>query len=105
MFAGSTPVLGTKHKPEYANPAERPSSKGGGCGFDSLFGHNTGKSADMAKRSYDEYAEMSAAVEAGEYTVSGPVEMGRMLRKGRLIGSGRDGARPRQPEDHERMNR
>lgn len=30
----------------------------------------------MAKRSYDEYAEMSAAVEAGEYTVSGPVEMG-----------------------------
>lgn len=54
---------------------------------------STERNADMAQRSDDEYAEMSAAVEAGEYTVSGRVEMGRTLRKGRPVGKGpRQGA-------------
>ncbi|WP_177246930.1 hypothetical protein [Mycobacterium malmoense] len=38
----------------------------------------------MAKRSADDYAEMSRAVEAGEYT-AGPLEMGAMLHEGRPI--------------------
>jgi hypothetical protein len=42
----------------------------------------------MAKRSAKDYASMSADVEAGEYTVSGPVEMGRTLRMGRPVGGG-----------------
>lgn len=42
----------------------------------------------MAKRNQEDYAAMSADVEAGEYTVSGPVEMGRTLRMGRPVGGG-----------------
>lgn len=51
----------------------------------------------MAKRrSPEEYAEMSRAVEAGEYTVAGPLELGASLRMGRPVGRGgeRRGASP-----------
>ncbi|ETW26217.1 hypothetical protein [Mycobacterium gastri] len=37
----------------------------------------------MAKRSAKDYEEMSRAVEAGEYTVRGPMELGATLRMGR----------------------
>jgi hypothetical protein len=37
----------------------------------------------MAKRSAEDYEEMSRAVEAGEYTVRGPLELGATLRMGR----------------------
>ena len=39
----------------------------------------------MAKRSAKDYEEMSRAVEAGEYTVRGPMELGATLRMGRPI--------------------
>lgn len=49
----------------------------------------------MAKRRSEDYAEMSRAVEAGEYTVAGPLELGASLRMGRPIGGGeRRGASP-----------
>jgi hypothetical protein len=37
----------------------------------------------MAKRSAKDYEAMSSAVEAGEYTVSTPMELGATLRMGR----------------------
>lgn len=37
----------------------------------------------MAKRSDKDYEEMSRAVEAGDYTVRGPMELGATLRMGR----------------------
>lgn len=37
----------------------------------------------MAKRSEREYSEMSRAIESGEYTVRGPMELGATLRMGR----------------------
>lgn len=37
----------------------------------------------MAKRSQKDYEEMSRAVEAGDYTLRGPMELGATLRMGR----------------------
>jgi hypothetical protein len=37
----------------------------------------------MAKRSAKDHEEMSRAVDAGDYTVSGPIELGATLRMGR----------------------
>lgn len=48
----------------------------------------------MAKRSAKEYAEMSRAVETGDYTVAGPLEMGATLRMGRPVGESRRGSSP-----------
>lgn len=48
----------------------------------------------MAKRSPKDYAEMSRAVESGDYTVAGPLEMGSTLRMGRPTGESRRGASP-----------
>lgn len=48
----------------------------------------------MAKRSIEDYAAMNADVEAGDYTVSGPIEAGSSLRMGRPSGSARRGASP-----------
>lgn len=39
----------------------------------------------MAKRSPEDSAELSRAVEAGEYTVAGPLEFGATLHEGRSI--------------------
>lgn len=41
----------------------------------------------MAKRTPEDYAELSRAVEAGEYTAVGPIEMGTSLHEGRPIDS------------------
>ncbi|HEU0192082.1 MAG TPA: ribbon-helix-helix protein, CopG family [Mycobacterium sp.] len=48
----------------------------------------------MAKRSAKDYAEMSHAVESGDYTVAGPLEMGSTLRMGRPAGESRRGSSP-----------
>lgn len=48
----------------------------------------------MAKRSAKDYAEMSRAVESGDYAVAGPLEMGTTLRMGRPIGESRRGSSP-----------
>ncbi|WP_407686957.1 ribbon-helix-helix protein, CopG family [Mycobacterium sp. HUMS_1102779] len=48
----------------------------------------------MAKRSAKDYAEMSRAVESGDYTVAGPLEMGSTLRMGRPVGESRRGSSP-----------
>lgn len=48
----------------------------------------------MAKRSAEDYAEMSRAVESGDYTVAGPLEMGSTLRMGRPVGESRRGSSP-----------
>lgn len=48
----------------------------------------------MAKRSAKEYAELSRAVESGDYTVAGPLEMGSTLRMGRPVGESRRGSSP-----------
>lgn len=45
----------------------------------------------MAKRSVEDYAEMSRAVEAGDYTVPGTMDTGATLRMGRPPGGGRKG--------------
>jgi hypothetical protein len=47
-----------------------------------------------AKRSANDYAEMSRAVESGDYTVAGPLEMGSTLRMGRPVGESRRGSSP-----------
>jgi hypothetical protein len=48
----------------------------------------------MARRSAEDYAAMSAAVESGAYTVGGPLEVGASLRMGRPVGGRRRGASP-----------
>lgn len=48
----------------------------------------------MARRSAKDYAEMSRAVESGDYTVAGPLEMGSTLRMGRPVGESRRGSSP-----------
>jgi hypothetical protein len=48
----------------------------------------------MVKRSDGDYAEMSRAVESGDYTVAGPLEMGSTLRMGRPVGGSRRGSSP-----------
>ncbi|OIN77849.1 ribbon-helix-helix protein, CopG family [Mycobacterium malmoense] len=40
----------------------------------------------MARRNAEDYAAMSRAVESGEYTVDGPLEVGASLRMGRPAG-------------------
>lgn len=45
----------------------------------------------MVKRSEEDYAEMSRAVEAGDYNVPGTMHTGATLRMGRPLGGGRKG--------------
>lgn len=48
----------------------------------------------MARRSVEDYAAMSAAVESGAYALEGPLEVGASLRMGRPVGGQRLGASP-----------
>jgi hypothetical protein len=48
----------------------------------------------MAKRSAEDYAEMSRAIESGDYAIAGPVERGSTLRMGRPVGGSQRGASP-----------
>lgn len=46
------------------------------------------------KRSPEDYAAMSRAMESGEYTVAGPLDLGTSLQMGRPTGGQRRGASP-----------
>jgi hypothetical protein len=48
----------------------------------------------MARRSKEDYAAMSRAVEDGDYIVGGPLELGASLAMGRPIGGRRGGVSP-----------
>jgi hypothetical protein len=48
----------------------------------------------MAKRSAEDYAAMSRAVESGEYAAGGPLELGASLQMGRPAGGQRRGVSP-----------
>jgi hypothetical protein len=48
----------------------------------------------MARRSAEDYAAMSRAVENDEYTVDGPLELGASLQMGRPAGGHRRGVSP-----------
>lgn len=48
----------------------------------------------VAKRSAEDYAAMSRAVESGEYAVDGPLDVGASLQMGRPAGGQRRGVSP-----------
>ncbi|MCV7342626.1 hypothetical protein MHAE_11381 [Mycobacterium haemophilum DSM 44634] len=48
----------------------------------------------MTKRTAEDYAALSRAVESGEYTVGGPLELGASLQMGRPAGGMKRGKTP-----------